>query len=107
MLPFADVVHLFADELARLGARRLPFALVLAGSFECFSFRHDCSPSRWKIPTVSMRSSSPSNKKRADNVPRRRSTLTDSGLLCDDSDLSWRTIADDRPASTLARLVST
>src|SRR4029078_9208811 len=34
VLAFADVVHLFADELARLGARGLARALVAAGGFE-------------------------------------------------------------------------
>jgi len=32
MTPFADVIHLFPDEFARLRARRFPFFCVLAGS---------------------------------------------------------------------------
>ena len=40
MLAFADVMHLFAYELAGLGARRFPFALVLVRAFDRFSFRH-------------------------------------------------------------------
>src|SRR5947207_1550751 len=41
VLAFADVVHLFADELAGLRRRRLAFALVTLCSFQCFFLWHD------------------------------------------------------------------
>jgi hypothetical protein len=40
VLPFANVVHLFADELARLRGRRLSFARILACSFQRLLIRH-------------------------------------------------------------------
>jgi len=46
VFPFADVMHLFTDELTGLRARRLPGAFVLAGTFQRFFFRHDSLPDR-------------------------------------------------------------
>ena len=40
MFAFADVFHLFAHKLARLGGRRLAFTLVFARTFNYFFFRH-------------------------------------------------------------------
>ena len=40
MLPFPDMMDLFADELSCLGGRRLAFASVLAGAFYGLFFRH-------------------------------------------------------------------
>jgi hypothetical protein len=45
MLALADMMHFFADELARLRAGRFTFPLILFGSFERLSFRHRCPPS--------------------------------------------------------------
>ena len=45
MLALADVMYLLANELARLRARRLSFALVLTRAFERLSFRHLSSAS--------------------------------------------------------------
>src|SRR6202035_1070432 len=44
VLPFADVVNLLADELARLRAGRLPLALVLPGTLDRLFLRHGESP---------------------------------------------------------------
>jgi len=41
VFPFANMMHLFADEFAGLRRRRLAFALVTAGAFQCFFFGHD------------------------------------------------------------------
>jgi hypothetical protein len=41
MLSFANVVHLFADKLAGLSARRFAFFFVLFGSFNDFLLRHN------------------------------------------------------------------
>jgi len=35
-----DVVHFFADKLAGLGGRRLPFALIFAGAVQGFLLGH-------------------------------------------------------------------
>src|SRR5438552_1511976 len=43
VLAFADVVHLLADELARLGGGGFAFALVASGAFEGFFFGHEGS----------------------------------------------------------------
>src|SRR5882672_1697433 len=43
VFPFANVVHLLADELAGLRRRRFPLLLILACPLQCFFFRHDCS----------------------------------------------------------------
>src|SRR6185369_16504983 len=40
VLAFPDVLHLLADELAGLRARRLAFALVLLGALESFLLWH-------------------------------------------------------------------
>src|SRR5437764_11723624 len=40
MFAFADMLHLFANELAGLGRRRFPFALIFAGALEGFFFWH-------------------------------------------------------------------
>src|SRR5438874_2006957 len=45
MFTFADVMHLLADELARLCRWCLPGALVCAGAFDCFFLGHTCPPS--------------------------------------------------------------
>jgi len=37
-----DVVNFFANELPGLGGRRLPFAGILTGAFNCLFFRHGC-----------------------------------------------------------------
>ncbi len=41
MLPFANVVDLFANELAGLGRRRFSFALVLPRPFDRLALRHE------------------------------------------------------------------
>jgi len=41
VLSFANVIHLFAHELAGLRARRFAFARVLARAFDCAFFRHN------------------------------------------------------------------
>src|SRR5207244_9688113 len=42
-LAFTDVMHLFANEFARLRGGRFALALVAAGTFEGFFFRHRIS----------------------------------------------------------------
>jgi hypothetical protein len=41
MLPLANVVDLFANELAGLGRRRLSFALVFPRSLDRSALRHE------------------------------------------------------------------
>ncbi len=40
VLSFADMVHLFAYELTRLGRGRLTLSFIAFGSFYCFFFWH-------------------------------------------------------------------
>jgi len=40
---FANVIHLFADELSRLGAGGLSFALVFFRAFQCLFVGHQSS----------------------------------------------------------------
>ena len=40
MLAFSNMVHFFADELARLRARRLPFASIFLSALQSFLLRH-------------------------------------------------------------------
>ncbi len=40
MFALANVVHFLADEFARLGGGRLPFARILPRSLNCFLFWH-------------------------------------------------------------------
>ena len=40
VLPFPDMVNLFADEFSRLRGRRLTFASILAGAFNSLFFGH-------------------------------------------------------------------
>src|SRR5262245_47400555 len=44
MLPFADMLHLFPDELAGLSRRRLALLLVLLRCLHCLLLGHDPSP---------------------------------------------------------------
>src|SRR5688572_30915339 len=44
MLMFADVMHLFTHELARLGRRSLSLFFVLASALDGFLLRHCFSP---------------------------------------------------------------
>jgi hypothetical protein len=44
VLPFANVVHLFADKFAGLGAGRFAFFFISVGSINSFLFRYDISP---------------------------------------------------------------
>ena len=48
MFSLTNVLHLFADEFARLGRRRLSLSLVFASPFECLLFRHSTKVSPQK-----------------------------------------------------------
>jgi hypothetical protein len=41
VFPFADVLHLLADEFTCLRGRRFAFALVAPGTAQCLFLRHD------------------------------------------------------------------
>src|ERR671931_891893 len=45
VLPFANVVHLLAHELACLRRRRFPFPRIFMRPFDRFAVRHDSLPS--------------------------------------------------------------
>jgi hypothetical protein len=49
MLPFADVLDLFANELSRLRGRRFPFAPGLLRSSQRLPFGHDCTSSDGRL----------------------------------------------------------
>src|SRR5215472_5969248 len=46
VLPFADVVQLFANKLARLSAGRFSFLFIVASALDHLFFRH-CAPLSW------------------------------------------------------------
>ncbi len=57
MLPFSDMVNLFANELARLRGGGPPLFGVAARPFHCLGviiiFGHETSFWQWRLPSIS------------------------------------------------------